>query len=131
MVLGLDCFDGTAVLDIKPYRDDYRVDHYELAEWCRKLRDKAGEGVQRVIFRNLTSRRRNLAEFKSDWASKWKIDYERRLHSQAYGQRQFEDPLKHLKAEAVRTALRAEELGAVKYPTLICQGDEDRFLALE
>jgi tRNA-Thr(GGU) m(6)t(6)A37 methyltransferase TsaA len=42
VVLGLDCFDGTPVLDIKPYRDDYRVDQYELAEWYGKLREKAG-----------------------------------------------------------------------------------------
>ncbi len=41
-VLGLDCFDGTPVLDIKPYRDDYRTDKYELAEWYRKLRDRVG-----------------------------------------------------------------------------------------
>jgi tRNA-Thr(GGU) m(6)t(6)A37 methyltransferase TsaA len=44
-VLGLDCFDGTPVLDIKPYRDDYRADQYELAEWYRRLRDKAGGDV--------------------------------------------------------------------------------------
>jgi tRNA-Thr(GGU) m(6)t(6)A37 methyltransferase TsaA len=45
VVLGLDCFDGTPVLDIKPYRDDYRADHYELAEWYRKLREKAGGDI--------------------------------------------------------------------------------------
>jgi len=44
-VLGLDCFDGTPVLDIKPYRDDYRADQYQLAEWYRELRDKVGEDV--------------------------------------------------------------------------------------
>jgi len=27
-VSGLDCFNGTPVLDIKPYRDDYRTDQY-------------------------------------------------------------------------------------------------------
>jgi tRNA-Thr(GGU) m(6)t(6)A37 methyltransferase TsaA len=42
IVMGLDCFDGTPVLDIKPYRNDYRTDQYELAEWYRKLRDRAG-----------------------------------------------------------------------------------------
>jgi tRNA-Thr(GGU) m(6)t(6)A37 methyltransferase TsaA len=42
-VLGLDCFDGTPVLDIKPYRDDYRTDQYELADWYRELRDKIGK----------------------------------------------------------------------------------------
>ncbi len=45
MVLDLDCFDGTPVLDIKPYRDDYRVEQYELAGWYRGLRDKAGRDV--------------------------------------------------------------------------------------
>jgi tRNA-Thr(GGU) m(6)t(6)A37 methyltransferase TsaA len=45
MVLGLDCFDGTPVLDIKPYRDDYRAEQYQLAGWYRKLRDKAGRDV--------------------------------------------------------------------------------------
>jgi tRNA-Thr(GGU) m(6)t(6)A37 methyltransferase TsaA len=45
IVLGLDCFDGTPVLDIKPYRDDYRADQYELAEWYRRLRDKAGGDI--------------------------------------------------------------------------------------
>jgi len=42
IVLGLDCFDGTPVLDMKPYRGDYRAEEYELAEWYRRLRDKAG-----------------------------------------------------------------------------------------
>jgi tRNA-Thr(GGU) m(6)t(6)A37 methyltransferase TsaA len=45
IVLGLDCFDGTPVLDIKPYRNDYRADQYELAQWYRELRAKAGEDV--------------------------------------------------------------------------------------
>lgn len=44
-VLGLDFFDGTPVLDIKPYRGDYRAEHYELAEWYRTLRAKAGEDI--------------------------------------------------------------------------------------
>jgi tRNA-Thr(GGU) m(6)t(6)A37 methyltransferase TsaA len=44
-VRGLDCFDGTPVLDIKPYRADYRAEHYELAEWYKELRLKAGEEV--------------------------------------------------------------------------------------
>lgn len=42
IVLGLDCFDGTPVLDIKPHRDDYRTDKYELAGWYRKLIERAG-----------------------------------------------------------------------------------------
>jgi tRNA (adenine37-N6)-methyltransferase len=45
VVRGLDCFDGTPVLDIKPYRADYRAEQYELADWYRELRLKAGEDV--------------------------------------------------------------------------------------
>jgi len=45
VVLGLDCFDGTPILDIKPYREDYRTDQYELAEWYRRLRAKAGRDI--------------------------------------------------------------------------------------
>ena len=44
-VTGLDMFDGTLVLDINPYRDDYRVDNYELAEWYHQLRMRVGEDV--------------------------------------------------------------------------------------
>ena len=44
-VSGLDLFDGTPVLDIKPYRGDYRADNYQSAEWYRVLRMKAGEDV--------------------------------------------------------------------------------------
>jgi len=44
-VRGLDCFDGTPVLDIKPYRADYRAEDYVLANWYRELRMRAGEDV--------------------------------------------------------------------------------------
>ena len=44
-VRGLDLFDGTPVLDIKPYRADYRVQEYVLADWYRDLRLKAGEDI--------------------------------------------------------------------------------------
>jgi tRNA-Thr(GGU) m(6)t(6)A37 methyltransferase TsaA len=44
-VSGLDCFDGTPVLDIKAYRDDYRTDQYRLADWYRDLREKVGRDV--------------------------------------------------------------------------------------
>lgn len=44
-VRGLDCFDGTPVLDIKPYRGDYRAEDYQLADWYRTLRLRAGEDV--------------------------------------------------------------------------------------
>lgn len=41
----LDLFDRTPILDIKPYRDDYRADEYELAGWYRNLRDRVGEDI--------------------------------------------------------------------------------------
>jgi tRNA-Thr(GGU) m(6)t(6)A37 methyltransferase TsaA len=41
IVEGLDIFDGTPVLDVKPYTESYRVDEYELAEWNRQLLKKA------------------------------------------------------------------------------------------
>ena len=44
-VSGLDLFDRTPILDIKPYRGDYRTDEYELADWYRNLRDKVGEDI--------------------------------------------------------------------------------------
>ena len=45
VVRGLDFFDGTPVLDIKPYRGDYRAEDYNLANWYSELRSKAGEDV--------------------------------------------------------------------------------------
>ena len=44
-IRGLDCFDGTPVLDIKPYRSDYRAEDYQLADWYQALRLRAGEDV--------------------------------------------------------------------------------------
>jgi len=44
-VSGLDMFDGTPVLDIKPYRADYRIDDYTLPEWFLRLRGKVGEDI--------------------------------------------------------------------------------------
>lgn len=44
-VRGLDLFNGTPILDIKPYRGDYREESYALAEWYRKIREKAGGDV--------------------------------------------------------------------------------------
>jgi len=52
VVLGLDCFDGTPVLDVKPYGDYYRADQYELAKWYSELREKAGEEVSEANARN-------------------------------------------------------------------------------
>jgi len=45
IVRGLDCFDGTPVLDIKPYRPDYRAEDYELADWYRTLRLRVGDDI--------------------------------------------------------------------------------------
>ena len=41
VVRGLDCFNLTPVLDIKPYTDDYRADEYGIAAWYRRLMDEA------------------------------------------------------------------------------------------
>jgi len=41
-VSGLDYFDGTPVLDIKPYASNYRVEEYGLPEWRKRLVQKAG-----------------------------------------------------------------------------------------
>ena len=40
-VSGLDLFDGTPVLDIKPYQSTYRVEDYRLPEWHTRLLKKA------------------------------------------------------------------------------------------
>jgi tRNA (adenine37-N6)-methyltransferase len=34
-VEGLDLFDGTPVIDIKPYRPDYRAENYTYPEWVK------------------------------------------------------------------------------------------------
>jgi len=34
-VEGLDLFDGTPVLDIKPYRPDYRAENYKYPDWVK------------------------------------------------------------------------------------------------
>ena len=41
-VTGLDHFDGTPVLDVKPYQPDYRTENYRLPEWYVKLMNEAG-----------------------------------------------------------------------------------------
>ena len=41
-VTGLDYFDGTPVLDIKPYEPTYRVEEYRLPDWLMKLMEKTG-----------------------------------------------------------------------------------------
>ncbi len=42
IVSDLDFFDGTPVLDIKPYQGSYRVEQYSLPDWHRRLLEKAG-----------------------------------------------------------------------------------------
>jgi len=39
-VAGIDLFDGTPVIDIKPYQPDYQVNKYAMPEWYLKLMDK-------------------------------------------------------------------------------------------
>lgn len=41
-VAGLDLFDGTPILDIKPYRENYRSEKFEIPEWDRRLRELTG-----------------------------------------------------------------------------------------
>ena len=45
VVQGLDCFNGTPVLDIKPYKESYALSDYTFPEWRRQLRDIAGEDL--------------------------------------------------------------------------------------
>ena len=41
-VEGLDLFDGTPILDIKPYRENYRSEDFEIPEWDKRLRELTG-----------------------------------------------------------------------------------------
>lgn len=41
-VAGIDLFDGTPVIDIKPYQPDYQVNKYTMPEWYLKLMDRNG-----------------------------------------------------------------------------------------
>ena len=41
-VAGIDLFDGTPVIDIKPYQPDYQVNKYTVPEWYLKLMDGKG-----------------------------------------------------------------------------------------
>ena len=42
IVSDLDYFDGTPLLDIKPYQSGYRVDSYSFPQWHTNLLEKAG-----------------------------------------------------------------------------------------
>jgi len=41
-VVGLDCFDGTPILDIKGYRPDYRTSEFSTPGWYTRLMDESG-----------------------------------------------------------------------------------------
>jgi tRNA (adenine37-N6)-methyltransferase len=41
-VRGLDFFDGTPIVDIKSYRNQYRADDFTVPQWLRKLADSNG-----------------------------------------------------------------------------------------
>ena len=41
-VSGLDCFDGTPVLDIKPYHGNYKAEEHTVPEWYRRILDRLG-----------------------------------------------------------------------------------------
>ena len=41
-VAGIDLFDGTPVVDIKPYQPDYQVHECAMPEWYLRLMDKHG-----------------------------------------------------------------------------------------
>jgi tRNA-Thr(GGU) m(6)t(6)A37 methyltransferase TsaA len=42
VVTGLDYFDGTPIVDIKPYEKSYIAKEYTLPDWHKKLEEKAG-----------------------------------------------------------------------------------------
>jgi tRNA (Thr-GGU) A37 N-methylase len=41
-VRGLDCFDGTPILDLKGYQPDYRAQEFSLPDWYQRLMDESG-----------------------------------------------------------------------------------------
>lgn len=41
-VVGLDYFNGTPVLDVKPYHADYRIESYTIPKWRAELQERAG-----------------------------------------------------------------------------------------
>lgn len=42
-VKGLDYFDGTPILDIKPFKGNYKIDRFSVPDWYAKIREAAGE----------------------------------------------------------------------------------------
>jgi tRNA-Thr(GGU) m(6)t(6)A37 methyltransferase TsaA len=45
LVRGLDLFDGTPVLDLKPYRSNCRAEDYELPGWYRRILERVGADI--------------------------------------------------------------------------------------
>ena len=41
-VRGLDCFDGTPILDIKAYQSDYQTLGFSVPDWYQQLMDTSG-----------------------------------------------------------------------------------------
>jgi tRNA-Thr(GGU) m(6)t(6)A37 methyltransferase TsaA len=41
-VIGIDLFDGTPIIDIKPYQPDYEAKKYSMPEWYLKIMNKSG-----------------------------------------------------------------------------------------
>lgn len=41
-VKGLDCFDGTPILDVKGYQPDYRAEEFSTPGWYERLMDESG-----------------------------------------------------------------------------------------
>jgi tRNA-Thr(GGU) m(6)t(6)A37 methyltransferase TsaA len=39
-IAGIDLFEGTPVIDIKPYQPDYQLNEYTMPKWYLKLMDK-------------------------------------------------------------------------------------------
>lgn len=41
-VKGLDCFDGTPILDVKGYQPDYRAEEFSMPDWYQRLMNESG-----------------------------------------------------------------------------------------
>jgi tRNA-Thr(GGU) m(6)t(6)A37 methyltransferase TsaA len=41
-VAGIDVFDGTPVIDIKPHQPEYQLDEYAMPAWYLKIMDRQG-----------------------------------------------------------------------------------------
>jgi tRNA-Thr(GGU) m(6)t(6)A37 methyltransferase TsaA len=41
-VSGIDLFDGTPVIDVKPYQPDYKANNYSVPKWYLRLMNRTG-----------------------------------------------------------------------------------------